>query len=116
MSRTFSTAARQLKKLAWSLNGTTKDVAWVKNYAENAIDVVPQLVNKVDSGTLQGDPHPTPKNNDPLHASIVFQNGTARVVSAHVYPDGTVLFSKKEYGQVKLSRDPQAPEGSGPSR
>ncbi|KAJ5916722.1 hypothetical protein N7504_000737 [Penicillium tannophilum] len=116
MSRAFSTVAQKLKSLSWSSKGTTQDVAWVKHYAENAVDLVPQLLDKVDSGTVQGDPHPTPRNNDPLHGSITFGKGTSRVTSAHVYPDGTVVFSKAVYGRVKLPRIPQAPEGSGPTQ
>ncbi|KAL4806927.1 hypothetical protein BDV18DRAFT_160090 [Aspergillus unguis] len=114
MSRAFSTAAQKLKSLSWSNRGTTQDVAWVKHYAENAVDLVPQLLDKVDSGTVQGDPHPTLKNNDPLHGSITLGNGESRVTSAHVYPDGTVVFSKATYGRVKVPRDAEAPEGSGP--
>lgn len=53
MSRAFSTAARNLKSLIWSDRGTTQDVAWVKQYAENAVDIVPQLFDKVDSGSVQ---------------------------------------------------------------
>ncbi|PYI25563.1 hypothetical protein BP00DRAFT_358182 [Aspergillus indologenus CBS 114.80] len=115
MSRAFSTAARNLKALAWKNKGATKDVSWVQKYAEDAVDHVPQLVDIVDSATMQGDPHPTPKNNDPLHGSVEFGKGTTRVVSAHVYADGTVVFSKK-YGRIKLPRNPQAPEGSGPAQ
>lgn len=53
MSRAFSTAARQLKKLDWSHNGTTMDVAWAKNSAEKGVDVAPGLADKVDSGVVQ---------------------------------------------------------------
>lgn len=53
MSRAFSTAARALKSLTWSNKGTTQDVTWVKQYAEDAVDLVPQLVDKVDSATVQ---------------------------------------------------------------
>lgn len=53
MSRAFSTAVRALKSLSWNDRGTSQNVAWVKNYAENAVDHVPQLVDKVDSGTVQ---------------------------------------------------------------
>lgn len=52
MSRAFSTAVRNLKALAWSQRGTTKDVTWVKHYAEDAVDLVPQLLDKVDSATV----------------------------------------------------------------
>ncbi|KAJ5533393.1 hypothetical protein N7494_009945, partial [Penicillium frequentans] len=114
MSRAFSTAAQKLKSLSWSNKGTTQDVAWVKEYAEKAVDLVPQLLDKVDSGTVQGDPHPTPRNDDPLHGSITLKKGESRVTSAHVYPDGTVVFSKSLYGRVKLPRTAEAPEGSGP--
>jgi hypothetical protein len=53
MSRAFSTAAQKLKSLSWINRGTTQDVDWVKRYAENAVDLVPQLLDKVDSGTVQ---------------------------------------------------------------
>ncbi|KAH1487060.1 hypothetical protein KXV92_005847 [Aspergillus fumigatus] len=94
--------------------GTNQDVSLVKSYAENAVELVPQLFDKVDSATVQGDPHPTPRNNGPLHASITLAKGDSRVTSAHVYPDGTVVFSKAMYGRVKVSRVAGAPEGSGP--
>ncbi|KAJ5405447.1 hypothetical protein N7465_006731 [Penicillium sp. CMV-2018d] len=116
MSRAFSTVSRKLKSLSWSNRGTTQDVAWVKDYAENAVDLVPQLVDKVDTGSVQGDPHATPKNGDPYHGSITLGKGESRTTSAHIYPDGTVIFSKKIYGRVKLPRIPGAPEGSGPAQ
>ncbi|PLN77918.1 hypothetical protein BDW42DRAFT_187745 [Aspergillus taichungensis] len=119
MSRAFSTAAQKLKSLSWSNRGTTQDVAWVKHffYAETAVDFVPQLLDKVDSETRAGgDLHPTLKNNDPLHGSVTLTKGDSRVTSAHVYPDGTVVFSKATYGRVKVPRDPEAPEGSGPAQ
>lgn len=53
MSRAFSTAAQKLKFLSWNNRGTTQDVAWVKHYAENAVDRVPQLLEDVDTGTVQ---------------------------------------------------------------
>jgi hypothetical protein len=53
MSRTFSTAARSLKSLFWSNTGTAQDVAWVKHYAEHALDLVAQLQDKDDTGTVQ---------------------------------------------------------------
>ncbi|KAK2809232.1 hypothetical protein FQN50_004068 [Emmonsiellopsis sp. PD_5] len=116
MSRAFSTAARVLKSLTWNDKGTTKDIAWVKHYAENAVDLIPQLREEVDSGTVQGDPHPTPKNNDPSHGSITLGKGDTRITSAHVYPDGTVVFSKTKFGRVKVPRIPESPEGSGPAQ
>lgn len=78
------------------------------------MDLVPQLLDKVDLGTVQGDPHPTPRNNDPLHASITLARGDSRVTSVHVYLDGTVVFLQAMYSRVKVSRVPEAPEGSGP--
>ncbi|KAH8695685.1 hypothetical protein BGW36DRAFT_298683 [Talaromyces proteolyticus] len=116
MSRAFSTAAQQLKKLGWTLNGTTADVAWAQRTAEKAVDKAHGLGGKVDSGVVQGNPHPTPKTGDPYHCSITIGKGDVkgknRVVSAHVYPDGTVAFSK-DFGTVKVERDPEAPEGDG---
>nr|KMM67603.1 hypothetical protein CPAG_03936 [Coccidioides posadasii RMSCC 3488] len=83
-----------------------------------SLDKAPGLASKVDSGSVQrssdrnrGDPHPTTKTGDPYHASITLGiKGKDRVVSAHVYPNGTVKFSK-DYGQVKVDADPDAPEG-----
>ncbi|RHZ60747.1 uncharacterized protein CDV56_108551 [Aspergillus thermomutatus] len=117
MSRAFSTTAQQLKKLKWRLNGTTVDVAWAQRTAEKAVDKAPGLAGKVDSGVVQGNPHPTDKTGDPYHASITLGindvQGKDRVTSAHVYPDGSVTFSKEVYGRVKVDVDPAAPkEGS----
>ncbi|KAJ5941859.1 hypothetical protein N7516_002027, partial [Penicillium verrucosum] len=81
------------------------DTAWAQGYAESAIDAVPQLADKVDTGTVQGNPHATLKTDDPFYASIILQKGPIRVTSAHVYPDGTVVFSKSAYGEVKLARE-----------
>ncbi|KAL5333661.1 hypothetical protein BJX70DRAFT_403335 [Aspergillus crustosus] len=118
MSRAFSTTAQQLKKLKWSLKGTTVDVTWAQRTAEKAVDKAPGLAGKVDSGNVQGNPHPTIRTGDPYHASITLGindiEGKDRVVSAHVYPDGTVKFSK-DYGQVKVDADPNAPEGDSTS-
>lgn len=36
-------------ELRWSNKGTTQVVSWVKNYAGNAVFLVPQLLDKVDS-------------------------------------------------------------------
>lgn len=33
--------------------GTNQDVSLVKSYAENAVELVPQLFDKVDSATVQ---------------------------------------------------------------
>ncbi|PYH95618.1 hypothetical protein BO71DRAFT_322739, partial [Aspergillus ellipticus CBS 707.79] len=68
------------------------------------------------SNSTRGDPHATPRNDDPLHGSITSGKGDSRITSAHVYPDGTVVFLKAAYGRVKLSRIPEAPEGSGPAQ
>ncbi|KAL4998791.1 hypothetical protein BDV10DRAFT_184932 [Aspergillus recurvatus] len=119
MSRAFSTTAQQLKKLKWFLKGTTVDVAWAQNTAEKAVDKAPGLASKIDSGTVQGNPHPTIKTDDPYHVSITLGindiEGKDRVVSAHVYPDGTVKFSK-DYGQVKVDADPNAPKEDSTSK
>ncbi|KAJ5183266.1 hypothetical protein N7492_000882 [Penicillium capsulatum] len=115
MSRAFSTATRQLKKLIWNNNGTNVDVGWAERYAETAVDITPGLADRVDTGSVQGNPHPTPKTNDPLHASVTFSKGKARVVSAHIYPDGGVVFSK-DFAKVKIARNPQAPEGNSPDK
>lgn len=53
MSRAFSSAARQLKKLGWGLNGTTVDVAWAQRYTEDAVDIAPGLADRVDNATVQ---------------------------------------------------------------
>lgn len=60
---------------------------------------------KEDSDSIwSGNPHST--GEDPLHAAGIIgkKNVKAedRVTSFHVYPDGTVRFSKKEYGEIKL--------------
>ncbi|EFW16072.1 hypothetical protein D8B26_006202 [Coccidioides posadasii str. Silveira] len=82
-----------------------------ENQNPRPVNKAPGLASKVDSGSVQGDPHPTTKTGDPYHASITLGiKGKDRVVSAHVYPNGTVKFSK-DYGQVKVDADPDAPEG-----
>lgn len=67
----------------------------------------------------RGNPHATPKNNDPYHVSVTLgvknTEGKDRVVSAHVYPDGRVKFSKT-WGPVKGTRDPEAPDDNGPAK
>jgi hypothetical protein len=54
----------------------------------------------------RGNPHPTDKTGDPYHASITLGindvQGKDRVTSAHVYPDGSVTFSKECTGESKL--------------
>lgn len=53
MSRMFTTSARRIKDLKWKLNGTTEDVDWVKNLLDEAVDQVPGLAGKVDSGIIK---------------------------------------------------------------
>ena len=53
MSRVFSTSARRIKELKWNLNGTTEDVDWVKKLLNEAVDKVPGLDGKVDSGIIK---------------------------------------------------------------
>ncbi|PKX88858.1 uncharacterized protein P174DRAFT_379394, partial [Aspergillus novofumigatus IBT 16806] len=82
-----------------------------------AVDKAPGLAGKVNSGVVQGNPHPTDKTRDPYHASITLGinniEGKDRVTSAHVYPNRSVTFSKEVYGRVKVNVDPAAPkEGS----
>ena len=52
-----------------------------------------------------GDPHAT--GNDPWHVTVIVGRknikGKDRLTSAHVYPDGTVRFSDKQFGEVKVS-------------
>ncbi|KAM5465025.1 hypothetical protein MauCBS54593_006658 [Microsporum audouinii] len=119
MSRAFSTSSYYLKKLNWRMNGTTENVEWAKRSFESAVDHHPKLAAKIDSAVINGNPHPTPKTGDTLHASIAAGTedvtGKNRVVSAHVYPDGTVKFSK-DYADVNVGRDPEAPAGEGPSK
>lgn len=111
------------------------DVAWAQRTAEKAVDKAPGLADKVDSESYstcafyscqgmhspsdrnRGNPHSTDKTGNPYHASITLGindvQGKDRVTSAHVYPDGSVTFSKEVYGRVKVDVDPAAPkEGS----
>jgi len=45
--RAFSTTARQMKQLNWTLNGTTIDVTWLMQQVERSIDEVPGLRDRV---------------------------------------------------------------------
>ncbi|KAI9681154.1 MAG: hypothetical protein M1817_002436 [Caeruleum heppii] len=104
MSRMFSTSGRVAKALNWKLIGTKQPIEWVKTTVEAAVDQVPGLAGKVDSATINGDPHST--GNDPLHAAGVLgkksMKGKNRVTSFHAYPDGTVKFSDKDLPMVKV--------------
>jgi hypothetical protein len=51
-SRAFSTTARQLKQLNWSLHGTTIDVSWLIEQIERSIDEVPGLKTRVVSAQV----------------------------------------------------------------
>ncbi|GIK05192.1 hypothetical protein Aspvir_009295 [Aspergillus viridinutans] len=108
MSRAFSTTSNYLKKLKWTLNGTTEPVDWAIRNVEAAIDKTPGLKN-VDTGVVNGNPHPTPSNNDPEHVSgaVGFEDmqGRKRITSFHAYKSGLVKFSKKIFGQVVVSTD-----------
>ena len=58
-----------------------------------------------------GNPHPTPKRNDPYHGSVVLLDKDGkRITSAHAYPNGYVKFSKEAaFKAVKLPPVPGAP-------
>ncbi|KAM5486580.1 hypothetical protein MaudMau93_004922 [Microsporum audouinii] len=105
MSRAFSITARNLKKLTWHFNGTTEPVGWAITNVEAGIDKVPGL-SKVETGIINGNPHPTPKNNDPDHVSGVIgvkdAKGKNRITSFHAYKDGLIRFSKSVYGEVRV--------------
>ncbi|EFR00912.1 hypothetical protein MGYG_03915 [Nannizzia gypsea CBS 118893] len=108
-SRPFSTTAKLMRKLTWTLNGTTTDVTWVTEQTEESVDHVPGLEGVV-SARVNGNPHCTPKTGDVWHGSVELYNSTGtRVTSAHVYPNGYIKFSKKKYQGVKLSPHPRAP-------
>jgi len=115
MSRVFSSSAHLIKELKWKLNGTTEDVDWVKKLLNEAVDKAPGLAGKVDSGIINGNPHPTCK--DPLHASGVTGKssikGKNRVTSFHAYPDGLVRFSNKAFGEIKVQGPSTPAESSG---
>ncbi len=53
MSRMLSTTARRIKNLVWKLNGTTQDVDWATNYLDKAVDRVPGLADRVDTGMIK---------------------------------------------------------------
>ncbi|KAJ5683317.1 hypothetical protein N7462_006482 [Penicillium macrosclerotiorum] len=96
-ARAFSSTAGQLRPITWDFKGTTKEKAdWVRHQAEDALDLHKGLEG-VTRGEINGDPHPTRKRDgtvDPLHGSVVFLKLNKPVTSAHVYTDGTVVFSK----------------------
>ncbi|KAA8642632.1 hypothetical protein EYZ11_011474 [Aspergillus tanneri] len=109
-SRAFSTGARRMKKLDWKLKGTSVDVTWLTEQMDDSIDQVPGLESVV-SGQVNGNPHPTPGNDDPYHGSVELYNQAGqRLTSAHCYPNGYVKFSKEnKYKPVKLPPHPKAP-------
>lgn len=51
-SRAFSSTARQLKQLNWTLHGTTIDVNWLIQQIERSIDEVPGLNARVVSAQV----------------------------------------------------------------
>jgi hypothetical protein len=51
-SRAFSSTARQLKQLNWSLHGTTADVSWLIQQIERSIDEVPGLRDRIVSAQV----------------------------------------------------------------
>jgi hypothetical protein len=51
-SRAFSSTARQLKQLNWTLHGTTVDVSWLMQQIERSIDEVPGLRARVVSAQV----------------------------------------------------------------
>ncbi|KAH1930659.1 hypothetical protein KXW50_002570, partial [Aspergillus fumigatus] len=110
-SRAFSSTARQLKQLTWTLHGTTVDVSWLMQQIERSIDEVPGLRARVVSAQVIGNPHPTPNRDDPYHGSVVLLDKDGkRVTSAHAYLNGYVKFSKEAtFKPVKLPPMPGAP-------
>ncbi|KAJ6088103.1 hypothetical protein N7499_004285 [Penicillium canescens] len=110
-SRAFSSTARQLKQLNWTLHGTTVDVSWLIQQIESSIDEVPGLRARVASAQVIGNPHPTPNRDDPYHGSVVLLDKDGkRVTSAHAYLNGYVKFSKEAtFKPVKLPPMPGAP-------
>ena len=53
MYRAFSTAARVAKKISWTFNGTTQDMNAALAGIEQALDVIPQLAQKVEKGIIK---------------------------------------------------------------
>ncbi|KAJ5179437.1 hypothetical protein N7492_002647 [Penicillium capsulatum] len=110
-SRGFSSTARQLKHLNWTLHGTTIDVSWLIQQIERSIDEVSGLKARVVSAQVIGNPHPTPNRDDPYHGSVILLDKDGkRVTSAHAYLNGYVKFSKETtFKPVKLPPMPGAP-------
>ncbi|TAQ91347.1 hypothetical protein B7494_g364 [Chlorociboria aeruginascens] len=97
-SRAFSSSSRAAKALKWKFNGTTVPVDSYIAAVERAVDALPTKFSaKAEVGVIQGNPHTTPENNDPEHASGRIGTGNAsgkkRLSSFHAYPDGRVTFS-----------------------
>lgn len=114
-SRAFSTSARVAKEVHWKLIGATVPVDFYTNIVEIAIEgLPPKYAATAKVGLIQivslnptwldiiniensGNPHPSPSNNDPLHAPGRIGEGSVkgknRLSSFHAYSDGRVTFS-----------------------
>lgn len=110
--RRFTTTARSAKALHWRDVGTTVPVEFYQRRVEAAIEALPpHLLAKVEVGIIQGNPHPTPANNDPEHVSGRIGRGNVsgkrRLSSFHVYPNGRVVFSDPKLAPFNKAADVQ---------
>ncbi|KAK2591558.1 hypothetical protein QQS21_010751 [Conoideocrella luteorostrata] len=87
-----------------------KNVPWVQRIVEQYVAYLernhPELkVYKVPFAKLHGEPHASPKTNDPFHASVAFrkkEDFKGSGFSLHVYPDGTVVSSKSGFPSLQM--------------
>jgi len=132
MSRLFSTSSHLAKRLKWKID-TRTPVDWAVEFLKtlwssspnwpikstvqlsgaSLMDSPHACVCVLNRFKRSGDPHPT--GDDPLHVTVTAGRknikGKDRLTSAHVYPNGTVRFSDKRYGEVKVSTGKDAGAG-----
>ncbi|CZS88738.1 uncharacterized protein RAG0_00379 [Rhynchosporium agropyri] len=107
-SRGFSTSVRAAKALKWKFNGTTVQVDDYVTAVETAVDALPsKLAAKAKVGIIQGNPHATPENNDPMHASdgrVVFSDPALKPFNKG--PDGATDSPSQAAGSLSASQQP----------
>ncbi|EFY87265.1 hypothetical protein MAC_06713 [Metarhizium acridum CQMa 102] len=89
---------------------TGKNVPWVRRIVDQYVAYVEEhhselKVHKTPYAKFHGDPHASPKTNDPFHASVAFRKKKdfkGSGFSLHVYPDGTVIASKSGFPSLQM--------------
>ncbi|TWU70377.1 hypothetical protein ED733_000131 [Metarhizium rileyi] len=87
-----------------------KNVPWVQRIVNQYVAYVeehhPELkVHKMPFAKIHGEPHASPKTNDPFHASVALRKKEdlkGSGFSLHVYPDGKVVASKSGFPSLQM--------------